>query len=265
MVSSKTRRAPSAPSKASESDLSEHSSEADFDDSDDSDDDDEPPQSQLSLGTPMPSRGDTPGVRTLALINGSSQLLQAGATRPSTPSVRRKRALTRTTLQNARKKKKNNAGAPPPRSQTGSQALRKQVVTWSQEEVAQLMLWYLDCTRDGLFTTERANIKKAWKYTLEKAQAMWLEKDLTEKSISTKYHLERKKWRDLMELMTSDTVWERFWATHPKASRSIATKPISDHEVYSEVYAHDRSVGSMIMEPTDIIRARDQEAEGETN
>src|SRR4051812_42754434 len=89
---------------------SDRSTEADLDDSDDAD---EPPRTQLSLGTPMPSRGDTPRVQTLNRILPSSRLSQAGEAGPAAPSVRRKRALTETATQNARRKK-NTARAPPP-------------------------------------------------------------------------------------------------------------------------------------------------------
>lgn len=57
---------------------------------------------------------------------------------------------------------------------------------------------------------------------LEQAQAIWLEKGLTDsKSIVAKYYTKRKKWWELMDLMTfrtsftedglldmSDVVWE---------------------------------------------------------
>jgi hypothetical protein len=254
--------------------------ESDSDDSDDSDDDDDEPlpstQMTLSLGTPVPSRGFTPREQTLARTIPSTQLSQAGDTRPVTSLLPRKRAIAKSAAQNPRIRKRNR-GMPPPPSQAGSQ--RRPPVTWGIREVAQLMLWFLHCTREGFFQAERAGFKKAWQYTLEQAQAMWPEKGLTDsKCIAAKYYAERKKWRELMDLMTSgtsftedglpnvsDAVWERFWASHPGATRTIATKPIGDHEVYAEVFATERSVGGAIMEPADILRARDQEAQEETN
>ncbi|KAK0716845.1 hypothetical protein B0T26DRAFT_750994 [Lasiosphaeria miniovina] len=254
--------------------------ESGSDDSDDSDDDDDEPlpstQMTLSLGTPVPSRGFAPREQTLTRTIPSTQLSQAGDTRPVTSLLPRKRAIAKSAAQNPRIRKRNR-GMPPPPSQAGSQ--RRPPVAWGIREVAQLMLWFLHCTREGFFQAERAGFKKAWQYTLEQAQAMWPEKGLTDsKCIAAKYYAERKKWRELMDLMTSgtsftedglpdvsDAVWERFWAAHPGATRTIATRPIGDHEVYAEVFATERSVGGAIMEPADILSARDQEAQEEIN
>ncbi|KAK0703296.1 hypothetical protein B0T26DRAFT_601917, partial [Lasiosphaeria miniovina] len=181
---------------------------------------------------------------------------------------------TRTTPPRATEAKRRKNNNPEPRS---GRRKRKPATLWSDEESAQLMLWFLDCTRLRYFAAERS-YRQAWDHVLEQSSQLWPQKLLTKDTISTKYFYEKKRWRALNELMTSgtsftpdglpdvsDEVWERYWARNGRRNRWLATKPIGDYDVYAEVFKDDRSTGEWIREPADIIRARNEQQEEETN
>ncbi|KAK0655372.1 hypothetical protein B0T16DRAFT_451067 [Cercophora newfieldiana] len=115
-------------------------------DSDDCSDGDVPPDSQLSLGTPVPStpapRGPTPLLsRTLARTIARREMSREASEAPATPARPRKRRRTGAHPQEA------EPSSAEPASQPSSQ--RRSPTNWSDSESAQMMLWFLDCDNDS--------------------------------------------------------------------------------------------------------------------
>ncbi|KAK0645785.1 hypothetical protein B0T16DRAFT_457777 [Cercophora newfieldiana] len=122
-------------------------------DSDDCSDGDVPPDSQLSLGTPVPSTpapcGPTPLSRTLARTIARREMSWEVSEALAMPACPRKRCRIGAYPQEA------EPLSAEPASQPSSQ--RRSPTNWSDSESAQMMLWFLDCVRLRTINVERSN------------------------------------------------------------------------------------------------------------
>ncbi|KAK4235911.1 hypothetical protein C8A03DRAFT_46030 [Achaetomium macrosporum] len=135
---------------------------------------------------------------------------------------------------------------------------------FNREMTAQVMLWFDDCRKRGLFnSTKKRDYGPVWSEVLERVRERWPQFSWTKQSIASKYDTERRRfqlWKSLVDGYSgvtydhstglpsmSESTWEQFVARHKTKTKSVAwlrSVPLGDVEVYRSVFFRERASDS---------------------
>ncbi|KAL2142020.1 hypothetical protein VTI28DRAFT_1710 [Corynascus sepedonium] len=146
-------------------------------------------------------------------------------------------------------------------------------VVFNREMTAQIMLWFDDCRKRGLFnSTKKKDYGPIWQEVLENCRERWPRYPWKTQIISSKYDTERRRYQQWKMLVdgysgvtfdyttglpcVSESTWEQFVKRNNTNSKSVLWLrdiPLGDVEVYRSVFWRERASGSYIAEVDDVV------------
>ncbi|EAQ91722.1 predicted protein [Chaetomium globosum CBS 148.51] len=144
-------------------------------------------------------------------------------------------------------------------------------VVFSKEMTAQVMLWFNECRKKGMFnSSKKKDYGPIWQEVFERCQEQWPRFPWKPNIIATKYDTERQRYQQWKMLVdgysgvtfdytanlpcVSESTWEQFVLRNNTLSKSVTwlrTIPLGDVDVYRSVFWRERASGNHIAEADD--------------